>query len=77
MQQGEVKSLLDNHGFLTMGGGEEALFHRRGVGDPWSFEDFKIGDKVVCTTTLVRVKGELKVRAFDVRILDPRRKPGR
>jgi hypothetical protein len=78
MQQGTVTALMDNHGFLTMQpDGEEALFYRLGVGEPWGFEDFKIGDKVVCTTVDVRVKGTMKVRAYDVRVLDPRRRPGK
>lgn len=77
LQPGRVTTLMDNHGFLLMQGGEEALFHRRGVAEPWGFEDFKVGDQVVCTIVNVRVKGELKVRAYDVRMMDPSRKPGR
>lgn len=78
LQQGTVTALMDNHGFLTVPGGEQALFHRRGVGEPWGFEDIKIGDKVVCTLVDVRMKtGEMKVRAYDVRVFDPKRRPAR
>ena len=77
LQQGTVSSLWDNHGFIVLKNGEEALFHRRGVGEPWGFEDIKVGDKVVCSVISVRIRGVLKARAYDVRVFDPRRKPGR
>lgn len=77
LQQGTVTALMDNHGFLTLPGGEQALFHRRGVGEPWGFEDFKIGDKAVCTLVDVRVGGVMKVRAYDVRLFQPGRRPGK
>lgn len=64
-----------NYGFIALSGtGEEVFFHRRACGDPWTLEDFKVGERVVFNMFRVRRQGSKKVlRGYDVKPMDPRK----